>query len=48
MLAGVGLYTQISKIGISPDLSITGIAAVLAGFVGYLILQRKHLKVTSL
>jgi MFS transporter, LPLT family, lysophospholipid transporter len=48
MLAGVGLYTQISKIGISPDLSITGIAAVLAGFVGYLILQRKHLKVASL
>ncbi|WP_261807938.1 lysophospholipid transporter LplT [Paenibacillus sp. N3.4] len=45
MLSGVGIYTQISKVGISPDISITGIAVILAGFVGYLILQRQRLKV---
>lgn len=46
MLAGVGLYTQISKDGISPDLSITGIACILAGFVVYLIVQRERLKLS--
>ncbi|NRF91346.1 lysophospholipid transporter LplT [Paenibacillus frigoriresistens] len=45
MLAGVGLYTQISKNGLSPDLSITGIAVILAGFVGYLMIQRQRLKI---
>ena len=45
MLAGVGIYTQISKDGISPDISITGIAVILAGFVGYLIIQRQRLKI---
>jgi LPLT family lysophospholipid transporter-like MFS transporter len=45
MLAGVGIYTQISKDGLSPDMSITGIAVILAGFVGYLVLQRQRLKV---
>ncbi|SDN53780.1 MFS transporter, LPLT family, lysophospholipid transporter [Paenibacillus sp. yr247] len=45
MLAGVGIYTQISKDGLSPDMSITGIAVILAGFVGYLILQRQRLKI---
>ncbi|MEC0231616.1 lysophospholipid transporter LplT [Paenibacillus alba] len=44
MLAGVGVYTQISKDGLSPDISITGIAIVLAVFVSYLILQRQRLK----
>ncbi|MEW9700035.1 lysophospholipid transporter LplT [Paenibacillus sp. SI8] len=47
MLGGVGLYTQISKAGISTDLSITGIAAILAVFVGYLVLQRKQLRLAS-
>jgi LPLT family lysophospholipid transporter-like MFS transporter len=46
MLAGVGLYTQISKDGLSPDLSITGIACILAGFVVYLIVQRERLKLS--
>ncbi|MBD0383148.1 lysophospholipid transporter LplT [Paenibacillus sedimenti] len=44
MLIGVGTYTQISKSGISADLSITGIAAILAAFVAYLMVQRKQLK----
>ncbi|WP_205516185.1 lysophospholipid transporter LplT [Paenibacillus sp. SYP-B3998] len=47
MLGGVTLYTQIAKVGISPDFSITGIAAILAGFVGYLMLQRRQLKLAS-
>lgn len=45
MLAGVGIYTQVSKDGISPDLSITGIACMLAVCVTYLIVQRERLKV---
>ncbi|MFD0696084.1 lysophospholipid transporter LplT [Paenibacillus sp. GCM10027628] len=44
MLIGVGTYTQISKAGISTDLSITGIAAILAAFVAYLMFQRNQLK----
>ncbi|MDD9269776.1 lysophospholipid transporter LplT [Paenibacillus sp. GCM10023248] len=44
MLGGVGIYTQISKDGLSPDLSITGIACMLAVFVVYLIVQRERLK----
>ncbi|UKS27817.1 lysophospholipid transporter LplT [Paenibacillus sp. HWE-109] len=47
MLAGVGIYTQISADGLSPDSSITGIAVILAGFVGYLILQRQRLKLIA-
>ncbi|UJF31924.1 lysophospholipid transporter LplT [Paenibacillus hexagrammi] len=44
MLLGVGAYTQISQAGISTDISIVGIAAILAGFIAYLVVQRKRLK----
>lgn len=42
MLIGVGGYTQITKLGVSPDSSLVGIAVILLLFVGYLIVERRR------
>jgi LPLT family lysophospholipid transporter-like MFS transporter len=44
MLAGVGIYTQITKTGTSPDGSIIGIALVMVVFIAFLWSQVRHLK----
>jgi LPLT family lysophospholipid transporter-like MFS transporter len=47
MLAGVGVYTQITKLGTSADGSILGVALIMILFVAFLWSQVKHLKALS-